>query len=77
ATIDLLYYANRPGWAIEPDTPELESVLEQCRRQGARYLVAAGPEAILDKAEARHPHTPSVQGDGYRIYRLAPPRGSH
>ncbi|MFH1919825.1 MAG: glycosyltransferase family 39 protein [Planctomycetota bacterium] len=77
ATIDLLYYANRPGWAIEPDTPELESVLEQCRRQGAQYLVAAGPEATLDEAEARHARTPLVRGDGFRIYRLAPPRGSH
>lgn len=77
ATIDLLYYANRPGWAIDPDTPALESVLEACRCQGARYLVAAGPEATLDEAEARHAHTPFVRGDGFRIYQLAPPRGNH
>ncbi|MHC4407129.1 MAG: glycosyltransferase family 39 protein, partial [Planctomycetota bacterium] len=45
ATIDLLYYCNRPGWAVEPDTPGLDSVLADCAEQGARYVVVAGPEA--------------------------------
>jgi hypothetical protein len=70
ATIDLLYYCNRPGWAIAPDTPELESVLQQCRRLGARYLVVAGPEATRGKVAALEPHTPVLRGDGFCIYPL-------
>ncbi len=70
ATIDLLYYCNRPGWAIAPDTPELDCVLQQCRRQGARYLVVAGPEAISSRVPALEPHTPLLRGDGFCIYAL-------
>ncbi|OHB83385.1 MAG: hypothetical protein A2V98_12430 [Planctomycetes bacterium RBG_16_64_12] len=73
ATIDLLYYANRPGWAIAPDTPELEAVLEACRRQGARYLVVAGPEATRAEPGALHAYTPLARGEGYRIYSLTHP----
>jgi hypothetical protein len=73
-TIDLLYYSNRPGWAIAPDTPRLASLLEDCRRQGARYLVVAGPEAA-GPMPALAAHARVVRGDGFSIYRLTPAGG--
>jgi hypothetical protein len=63
-TIDLLYYCNRRGWAIAPDGPQLAAVLEDCRRQGARYLVVVGAGPALRSAVA--------EGEGFRIHRLPP-----
>ncbi len=40
--IDLLYYCNRPGWAVDPGTKDLPAVLDECRRNGARWLVLVG-----------------------------------
>jgi hypothetical protein len=62
STIDLLYYCRRPGWAIAPDTPELESVLADCRRCGARYVVVVGRGPILQALVAH--------GKGFRVHRL-------
>jgi len=72
ATIDLVYYCHRPGWAVAPDTPELNAVLEECRRQGARYLVVAGPEAASGRPKALDAHTPVVRGQGFCVYQLRP-----
>ncbi len=63
-TIDLLYYCRRGGWAVGPDTPQLDTVLDGCRRQGARYLAVVGPGPA--------PSKPAAQGDNFRIYRLSP-----
>lgn len=74
STIDLLYYCNRPGWAVAPQTPDLESVLADCRRQGARYAVVAGPEdaAGVTAAPAALERRPVVaRGDGFRVFELA------
>jgi hypothetical protein len=68
-SIDLLYYCNRAGWAVAPDSPQLETTLKGCRRQGARYLVVAGP-AAADEPDWLKPAAPAFQGDGFRIYRL-------
>lgn len=70
-SITLLYYCNRPGWFIEPDTPDLEAVLEDCRREGARYLVAAGPEGEDNRLDERIGCRPVEVGDGYRIYAIS------
>ena len=69
-SITLLYYCNRPGWFIEPDRPDLEAALEDCRRQGARYLVVAGPEGEDCRLDSRLGKTAVQTGDGYRIYEL-------
>jgi len=61
-TIDLLYYCRRPGWAVAPDATELEAVLEDCRRQGARYVVVVGEGPILPSLLAC--------GENFRIHRL-------
>ena len=72
ATIDLLYYCDRPGWAVAPDTPELQAALEECRLHGARYLAVAGPEAASGRLEALDAHAVVLRGDGFSIYALAP-----
>lgn len=61
-TIDLLYYCDRPGWAIDPREPRLERMLEDCRRRGARYVVVVGEAPILQGLV--------LHGDNYRIHRL-------
>jgi len=69
---DLLYYCDRPGWALAPGKPDLAARIEDCRRQGARWLVlvdkpggnAAVCEPALSRAATVH------RGDGFRIYRL-------
>ena len=61
-TIDLLYYCDRPGWALEPDDPELEAALEDCRSQGARYVVVVGRGPVL--------RSPVASGENFRIHRL-------
>jgi hypothetical protein len=68
-TIDLLYYCNRCGWAVAPDDPELPAILKTHRRQGARYLVVAGPAAVSGP-EALVKLTPHLQREGFRIYAL-------
>jgi 4-amino-4-deoxy-L-arabinose transferase-like glycosyltransferase len=66
--IDLLYYCDRPGWAVSPEAEDIESQLSECRRQGARYLVATGPAAQGLPALAKLPT--AVQSDGFAVYRL-------
>jgi hypothetical protein len=63
-SIDLLYYCDRPGWAVAAREPELATMLEGCRRQGARYLVAVGHEPTTTAELTR-------RGKGFWIYRLS------
>ncbi|MDD4267625.1 MAG: hypothetical protein GXY25_06690 [Pirellulaceae bacterium] len=70
--ITLLYYCNRPGWFIAPETGDLKRALEECRRQGAGWLVVAGPEGEDDRLDGRIGRTAAELGSGYRIYALAP-----
>jgi hypothetical protein len=74
STIDLLYYCDRPGWAIPADQASLRALLADCRRQGARYLVVAGVEQL----SAAGPNASLLAslpveraGDDFRILRLA------
>jgi len=60
---DLLYYCDRRGWALDPASPKLAATLQQCRRQGARYLVVVGEASIGDEIAA--------EGDGFRVYRIS------
>jgi len=62
-SLDLLYYCDRPGWAISPDATDLARRLADSRRQGARYAVAVGVQpAELGETV--------VEGEGYGVYRL-------
>ncbi len=71
--IDLLYYCNRPGWALEPDQPELARRLSECRRAGGRLLVIVDVEAQESPEGAGRlaPMTPIAEGPGFRIYRIS------
>lgn len=60
--IDLLYYCDRPGWVLEAGEPEFESALEDCRRQGARYVVVVGEGPVLQSLVD--------YGDNFRVHRL-------
>lgn len=60
-SLDLLYYCDRPGWALDPDTSNLDAVLSDCRRQGARYVVVVGEAPVLQSLVAH--------GDNFRIHR--------
>lgn len=69
--ITLLYYCNRPGWFIDPQTDDLKAALNECHRQGARYLVVAGPEGEDARLDGRIGRAPVEVGPGYRVYALA------
>ncbi|HLA84115.1 MAG TPA: glycosyltransferase family 39 protein [Thermoguttaceae bacterium] len=70
--IDLLYYCDRPGWALEPNDPRLADRLAECARAGAKLLAIVDVEhdASPDRA-GRLPSMPLVaEGEGFRVYRL-------
>lgn len=72
--IDLLYYCDRPGWAISPDISNLVDVLGGHVRQGARYLVVvhSAPATVATRCRtALVSVEPAAQGPGYAVYRLA------
>jgi hypothetical protein len=71
--IDLLYYCDRPGWAISPDAPNLVDALQAYRGQGARYLVVVSPATAAIAArcqDALDSLQPAAEGPGYAVYRL-------
>lgn len=65
-TIDLLYYCDRPGWAIDPASPRRAEQIEDCRRRGARLAVVAGSEPVELGGERIE------SGPNYAVYRIAP-----
>lgn len=73
---DLLYYCDRPGWALAIDDPRFDERLAYAQASGARLLVVAHVEAL-----ERHPAAkrsinslPLVaSGEDYQIFRLATP----
>jgi len=70
--IDLLYYCDRPGWALDPTAANLPAQLADCRSSGARWLVLVGdvPEC-LKKIDYLVPAIePAPQG--YTVCRIQP-----
>jgi len=70
--IDLLYYCDRPGWALDPAAADLPARLADYRSSGARWLVLVGDvPACLTKIECLVPAIdPSPQG--YAVFRIQP-----
>jgi hypothetical protein len=70
--IDLLYYCDRPGWAIEPNDSKLAERLTECAAAGAKLLVIVDVEshASPDRDGRLAGARPLVEGDGFRVYRL-------
>ncbi|HET6883768.1 MAG TPA: glycosyltransferase family 39 protein [Pirellulales bacterium] len=73
AAPDLLYYCDRPGWALSVNDSHLDATLERCRRQGARWLVVADLASFdRNPAEPVIRRLPLVKaGQDYRVYRLS------
>ncbi len=74
--IDLLYYCRRPGWALSPDTPRLDRVLQQCRIQGARDLVVVADPDLRKQIGCSPPRTNPARQRAARAMRSTawPPR---
>jgi 4-amino-4-deoxy-L-arabinose transferase-like glycosyltransferase len=72
AGCDLLYYCDRPGWALSTNDPRLSKRIDDCCRAGARWLVVADlPSVERSQAAALFAALPVVRyGDDYRIYDL-------
>ena len=64
STLDLLYYCNRPGWALDANSPTLADELRECRRLGARFVVVVGPTNV-ELGE------PVRRGQGFAVYQLS------
>jgi len=69
STIDLLYYCDRAGWALDEDDPDLYARLMECRRQGARWLVVMAADSPQWKS-VNWPN-PAFREDGFAIWRVA------
>lgn len=69
-TIDLLYYCQRPGWAVDPSNP---AALAGCFRQGARVLAVASAEPVVAPVWPGVVVSPLARGPGYAVYRLVGP----
>ncbi|HEX5447082.1 MAG TPA: glycosyltransferase family 39 protein, partial [Pirellulales bacterium] len=76
ASSDLLYYCDRPGWALSSNDGHVLEKLEQCRRQGARWLVVADLQSFRGSPCARElAALPIVRkGDDYRVFCLSKSR---
>ncbi|HEX7377635.1 MAG TPA: hypothetical protein VF278_11015, partial [Pirellulales bacterium] len=74
AAPDLLYYCDRPGWALSVNDPRFEETLASCRRQGARWLVVADLASLAGKPAARIISRLPIEkaGDDFMICRLTP-----
>jgi hypothetical protein len=74
AAPDLLYYCDRPGWALSVNDRAIAGKLAEARRRGARWLVVAGLAELESKAcsPALAALTIVREADDFRIYRLGP-----
>ncbi|MCE9606325.1 MAG: glycosyltransferase family 39 protein [Planctomycetia bacterium] len=79
STLDLLYYCDRPGWALDVADPQLSKKLTTARHEGARKLIVVGMDSV-----ARQPATSELlaslvleqSGDDWRLYSLVAPAPS-
>jgi len=73
SSLDLLYYCDRAGWALDLDHADVLEQVAEKRRQGARWLAVAGEEPLQLPVTAEQTlcELPLVrQGWGYRVYAL-------
>ena len=72
AGCDLLYYCDRPGWALSVNDRRFPQTLDRCRQQGARWLVVADLASLESKPSGIVLSTLPVvcEGEDYRVYRL-------
>ncbi len=73
SSLDLLYYCDRAGWALDLDRADVAEQIADKQTQGARWLVVAGEESLPLPVTAEQTlcELPLVrQGWGYRVYAL-------
>lgn len=71
AGCDLLYYCDRPGWALSTNDRHLRDSLDQCRQQGAQWLVVADLSSLGRSTEAELAQLPLlIAEDDFGVYRL-------
>ena len=76
STIDLLYYCDRRGLAIDSATPSLDVCLAEWSHEGAALLAVAqdGFEQLPEPTRRVLGHlSPLEAGPGFRLYRIADP----
>ncbi|MGH7134716.1 MAG: hypothetical protein ACREHD_03190, partial [Pirellulales bacterium] len=75
AAPDLLYYCNRPGWALSVNDRHFAESLDECRQSGARLLVVADLESLRGKPASEVVERLPIEcaGRDYCIYRLPAP----
>lgn len=74
STIDLLYYCDRPGWALNGADPQLVNQLLAARNAGAKRLVVANLAAMQSHAEVNawlQSRPIEAAGDDWAIFQLA------
>ncbi|MDZ4781209.1 MAG: hypothetical protein SGJ19_13225 [Planctomycetia bacterium] len=72
-TLDLLYYADRRGWAMPVTGDDVAQRIEGRRAEGAKWLVIAGKSELFlpELAEvALQKYPVAASGVGFRVYRL-------
>jgi hypothetical protein len=73
ATLDLLYYCDRTGWALDVGDAQLLEKLADAESSGATRLVIACEARAAESAALtawRSTRTPESQGDDWAVYRL-------
>jgi len=73
STIDLLYYCDRPGWALNVDDPDLLQRIDDAAQSGAERLVIADVAATQRNAAFtawRNSCVVEASGDDWTIVRL-------
>jgi len=72
STLDLLYYCDRAGFALDAGSDELVKDIEVAREQGAKKLVVANLDQLQrENVRAAIKDLPTIaEGNDYRIYEL-------
>lgn len=72
STIDLLYYCDRRGWAVSPETKNLSRLLPKFRESGAKYLVVSDAGRMTSQVKRWLLAMPnSHHENGFSVYRLS------
>ena len=73
STLDLLYYCDRAGFALDAGSEELAKDIDDARQRGAKRLVVANLDQLQrENVRAALKDLPTIaEGNDYRIYELS------
>lgn len=75
SSLDLLYYCNRPGFALSPSEADLAEHIDAMRSAGAKWLVVANLKSIAAGSPAERVLAGCAKvrvGDDFAVYELPP-----